>query len=299
MKKTLTIFAALLLHIVASAQLKVAILEPVDKAQNVSYGVKLLLRSSLTSAISNTPGYEGYDRVDMASIAGEQDFQRTGNVSDSQIKQLGMATGAAYVLVTEAAKYDESGTSIIITAKILDVETFGIKNSAVLVSGTTADEMQHSCANLAAQLLGTAPPAPPVSASSTSNVSQQQALQSAMNTLQHTQEQIAASTPTEVMLLATMSDGNTIYVATSDEPKRMNHDNAVAACSCKGEGWRLPTEQELKLINSSKSTIGGFNIMWRYWGLEGGKAMDMSIGSMIPTLNAVKAKVRCVKEVKQ
>ena len=151
MKKTVLLLVGLLLCGIVYAQQKVAILETVDKAGNVSYGVKLLLRSSLTSAISNTPGYEGYDRVDVASIAGEQDFQRTGNVSDSQIKQLGVAAGAKYVLVAEAAKYD--ATSIIITAKLLDVETFGVKSSAVLVSGTSADEMQKSCATLAQQLL--------------------------------------------------------------------------------------------------------------------------------------------------
>lgn len=303
MKRLLTILAAMTLSVIASAQLKVAILEPVDKAQNVSYGVKLLLRSSLTSAISNTPGYEGYDRVDMASIAGEQDFQRTGNVSDNQIKQIGHAAGAAYVLVAEAAMYD--ATSIIITAKLLDVETFGVKNSAVQVSGISADEMQYSCAVLSAKLLGTEPPKPVTSASAPVSTppSQQQALQDAQRQLLEAQKQVqalaASATPTEVMLLATMSDGRSIYVATTDEPKRMNHDNAVAACACKGEGWRLPTDQELNLINASKSTIGGINVMWRYWGLEENKAMDMSLGTMIPTFNYVKAKVRCVKEVKQ
>lgn len=153
MKKVTLFLAVMMMAMTAMAQQKVAILETVDKAQNVSYGVKLLLRSSLTSAISNTPGYEGYDRVDMASIAGEQEFQRTGNVSDSQIKQIGRAAGAAYVLVAEAAKYD--ATSIIITAKLLDVETFGVKSSAVVVSGVSADEMKESCETLAAQLLKT------------------------------------------------------------------------------------------------------------------------------------------------
>lgn len=153
MKKVTLFLAVMMMAMTAMAQQKVAILETVDKAQNVSYGVKLLLRSSLTSAISNTPGYEGYDRVDMASIAGEQEFQRTGNVSDNQIKQIGQAAGASYVLVAEAAKYDAS--SIIITAKLLDVETFGVKNSAVVVSGVSADEMKESCETLAAQLLKT------------------------------------------------------------------------------------------------------------------------------------------------
>ena len=162
MKRILSLLIiTLALPISALAQQKVAILETVDKAQNVSYGVKLLLRSSLTAAISNTPGYEGYDRVDMASIAGEQEFQRTGNVSDSQIKQIGIAAGASYVLVAEAARYD--ATSIIITAKILDVETFGVKSSAVLVSGISADEMQQCCNTLAAKLLHTTPPQAPIS----------------------------------------------------------------------------------------------------------------------------------------
>lgn len=151
MKKMTMLFAAMMVVTMAMGQQKVAILETVDKAENVSYGVKLLLRSSLTSAISNTPGYEGYDRVDMASITGEQAFQRTGNVSDNQIKQIGKAAGAAFVLVAEAARYD--ATSIIITAKLLDVETFGVKSSAVLVSGISADEMQESCSALASQLL--------------------------------------------------------------------------------------------------------------------------------------------------
>lgn len=151
MKKLFCIIAIMMLASGVMAQKKVAILETVDRAQNIGYGVKLLLRSSLTTAISNTPGYDGYDRVDMASIAGEQEFQRTGNVSDDQIKQLGIATGASYVLVAEAAKYDEG--SIIITAKILDVETYGIFSSAVEVSGTAPKEMQKSCSALANQLL--------------------------------------------------------------------------------------------------------------------------------------------------
>ena len=284
MKRIITILAFLALTAGASAQLKVAILEPVDKAQNVSYGVKLLLRSSLTAAISNTPGYEGYDRVDMASIAGEQDFQRTGNVSDSQIKQLGIATGAAYVLVTEAAKYDE--TSIIITAKILDVETFGIKQSAVLVSGITADEMSRSCRSLAAKLLGTAPvesPAVQSTGGGQTNVQTPVVMQGSGNT--------------EKMLLMKLADGSSVYVATNDEPKKLNYEQAKAACACKGDGWRLPTEAEMDVIYQNRNTIGRFSILWRYWSEASGKTMDMSIGTMLPTLDAVKARVRCVQTV--
>ena len=147
MKKVLLFLAVTMIAFTAMAQEKVAILEVVDKTGEVNYGVKLLLRSSLTTAISNTPGYEGYDRVDVASILGEHEFQRTGIVSDNQIKKLGKAAGARYVMVAEAAKYDEA--RIIITAKLLDVETFGVKSNAVQI----AEEMKRSSDLLAKKLI--------------------------------------------------------------------------------------------------------------------------------------------------
>ena len=106
MKKVFLFLIVAVMSVTAMAQKKVAILETVDKTGEIGYAIKMMLRNSLTMAISNTPGYEGYDRVDMASITSEQEFQRTGLVSDDQIKKLGVATGASYVLVAEAAKYD-------------------------------------------------------------------------------------------------------------------------------------------------------------------------------------------------
>ena len=137
MKNKLLFFTTLLLLplFVTAQNKKVAILETVDKYDKVPYGVKLQLRSNLTYAISNTPGYEGVDRVDMSSIMGEHNFQRTGMVTQAQIKKLGEMTGAGSVLVAEAAIYDAS--HVIITAKILNVETAGVENSApAKVAGT-------------------------------------------------------------------------------------------------------------------------------------------------------------------
>jgi len=155
MKKILVILlSALSLTAVGQNEVKkVAILETVDKVGDVPYGVKLQVRMSLTYAISSTPGYEGYDRVDMASIMGEQNFQRTGMVSDAQIKKLGDMTGAQYVLIAEAAIYDAQ--NIIITAKVLDVETGGVANSAPpAFANKNPEQMQTACVTLAQKLLG-------------------------------------------------------------------------------------------------------------------------------------------------
>lgn len=127
-KLFILLLSVMALTAVAQEDKKVAILPTVDVEGNVKYGIKFQLRASLTYAINQTPGYKGFDRVDISSIMSEQDFQRTGNVSNDQIKQLGIMTGAQYVLIAEAALYDDQ--SIIIAAKILDVETGGLIQSS-------------------------------------------------------------------------------------------------------------------------------------------------------------------------
>lgn len=132
---------------------KVAILETVDKMGNVPYGILFQVRSSLTFAISSHAGYEGYDRVDMTAITGEQSFQRTGMVSDEQIKRVGEMTGAAYVLIAEAAQYDDQ--NIIMAAKILDVETGGVVSSTPpAVESKEPSKMAEACIRISKILVG-------------------------------------------------------------------------------------------------------------------------------------------------
>ena len=135
MKKTVIILlSALSLAAFAETEVKrVAILETVDKEGKVVYGMELMLRAALSDAITHTDGYEGYDRVDIKAITGEQSFQRTGLVSDADIKKIGVMTGAQYVLVAEAAQLDAD--HMIITAKIIDVETAQITNTSYEMMG--------------------------------------------------------------------------------------------------------------------------------------------------------------------
>ena len=153
MKKILSWLIIFLLPLWASAQIKkVAILETVDREGNVPYAHKLMLRSNLAKAITSADGYEAYDRTDMDAIMGEQNFQRTGMVSDDQIRQLGVMTGASYILVAEAAIADEK--SMFITAKILNVETAKTEITENVLMGTAASDIQLGCETLANRLLG-------------------------------------------------------------------------------------------------------------------------------------------------
>lgn len=130
---------------------RVAILNVIDKSNSVTDGVKAIIVNKLSFAIANIPGYEAYDRVDIASIMDEQKFQRTGLVDDSQIKRLGEMTGANYILVTEVAPLDEQ--QIIITAKILDVESAQVDNETYVRTKIDASELEKECRELAKTLL--------------------------------------------------------------------------------------------------------------------------------------------------
>lgn len=156
MKTKFILFCFLLFAGIVSAQVKrVAILETVDKEGTITYANKLILRSNLSKAITNTPGYEAYDRTDIDAIMSEQDFQRTGMVSNDQIKRLGEMTGANYILVAEAVIADAK--TMFITAKLLNVETARTVLTDNLMMGTAPESIQEGCIELAKKLFNTTP----------------------------------------------------------------------------------------------------------------------------------------------
>ncbi|MBO5961187.1 MAG: SUMF1/EgtB/PvdO family nonheme iron enzyme [Paludibacteraceae bacterium] len=169
MKKILVlVLTAFSLMAMGQTDLKrVAILETVDKEGNVDYAKELLLRQTLTFAIQRTSGYEGYNRVDMKQITGEQNFQRTGMVSDEQIKRLGEMTGAKYVLIAEAANY--GSTEILVMANLVDVESGQIVNSSIpKVTSMDSEALTKSCIDIAKTLLNVGGAMPSSSTSSSS-----------------------------------------------------------------------------------------------------------------------------------
>ena len=171
--KTLLLLFLLISGMVSAQVKRVAVLETVDKENKVSYANKLVLRTSLSKAIANTPGYEVYDRTDVDAIMSEHTFQRTGLVNSDQIKRLGEMTGAEYILVAEAVKINAK--NLFVTAKLLDVETARTIVTEMLEINT--DHMQQGCMILAKKMFsdkreldfGTAPVGPQLLINSKSN----------------------------------------------------------------------------------------------------------------------------------
>lgn len=130
---------------------QVAVLHPVDAKENVNDGIKLLLRSKVTTAIMATPGYGVYDRLDLSKILSEHEFQRTGVVDNAQIREIGKMGGISYLIIIEVANYDMA--NVILSARIIDVETVQLMNSAEEIAGISPDKMEQSCRSLVAKLL--------------------------------------------------------------------------------------------------------------------------------------------------
>jgi len=156
MKKILLFILGVTMSIVSYSKeiKKVAILEVVDREGQLSYSQKLMIRSNMSRAIANTDGFEAYDRTDIDAIFSEHDFQRTGNVSEKDIKKLGEMTGAAYILVVEGALAEQG--KIFLMAKILSVETAKMENTDNVLTGSSSDALQRGCRTLANKMFGDA-----------------------------------------------------------------------------------------------------------------------------------------------
>ena len=291
----LLLFCILPLIVVAQAQ-KVAILEPVDKEGNISYGIKLMLRSNLSKAVANTHGYEVYDRSDIDAVMKESNFQRTGDINDKQLKSLGQMTGANIILVTEAAKVDEQ--NIFITAKIINIETNNTESMDDEIVTVSAPEIKRSSEILVSKLFG----------------SNSATMESSKNSQNQTQCSSEIETLRQVGDLYTFSDGSkgVIFYLTGDnhglvvsldefsakwENERRargchdiamlpNEENGVSEmtfglgyqntqyiiqalgpseapaaewCTRHGEGWYLPSSGELWYLFSEKCDISVIN----------------------------------------
>ncbi|MBQ9473833.1 MAG: hypothetical protein IJU81_05430 [Bacteroidales bacterium] len=141
-------------------QKKIALLEPRvgDGSTNVTGMEKAMVRGELRKAIVNHTGYEAFTRADIDKLMTEQNFQRTGLVSDDQIKRIGVMSGADYICISTLNK---TNTEFYLEAYLVNVESAQISNPASqygeLVDGKLAN-MLPVCQALAQELLGTISP---------------------------------------------------------------------------------------------------------------------------------------------
>lgn len=157
MKKLLSIIllSALALATIAQNQ-TIALLKPRagDGSETLTPMEQAMVRGELRKAIVNMPGYQAITREDLDQMMTEQNFQRTGLVSNDQIKKLGEMSGADYICVSTLTK---SNSEFYLEAYLIHLESGRMSNPASqygeLTNGKFAN-MLPVCEALAQELLG-------------------------------------------------------------------------------------------------------------------------------------------------
>lgn len=155
MKTKLILLAALFTFVstAASAQFynrkKVAITEVVDKSGEVSNGTKVFIRSALTDAITNSDGYEGYDKISFVSL--EMNFDKVGNISSATLTYV-QKQMMEYILVSEITPLDKK--TVLLSARIVNTSNGKIVTSSSVRTPADIDYLRSACNSLCCKLVG-------------------------------------------------------------------------------------------------------------------------------------------------
>ena len=154
MRKTI-IFIFLGMALIASANKKVALLEPLSGSDsNISSVEKAMVRGELRKAIVRIDDYEAISRSDIDKLLAEQDFQRTGMVREEDIHRIGAMSGADFLCVSTLNK---SASQFYLEAYLVDVESGEILSPASQfghVENGNLTGLYDICQKLVAELIG-------------------------------------------------------------------------------------------------------------------------------------------------
>jgi len=117
-------------------------------------GVHKILGGELARTISTSEKYSAVDRTDaiLLQLSREHTFQRSGAVSDEQIKSLGQQFGVSYLCISDITAV--TGGSYYLDVRLVDVVTAEIIRSVTRDSYLrNADEMRRVAQDLAFQLI--------------------------------------------------------------------------------------------------------------------------------------------------
>lgn len=127
---------------------RIAVVETIDKEQNIPQSITMMVRSNLTKVISGVSGFEG-DSINMAEITETHGLDSL--MEEERIRFIGEITNADYLLFSEVVKYNE--TSVFVTAKILNAKTAMTEGSENALMGMTSQNIRHGCESMIMRLL--------------------------------------------------------------------------------------------------------------------------------------------------
>ena len=130
---------------------KIAILDIVDKEMQVSYNTKLMLRSYIQDAISQSAAGETLDCADLSGIIDEYEFSRSRQLSAEDVRNIGQSCAAEKILVVEVSQ--PKVRQLFVMAKLYNTSTGNIEKTANAMIKEKAETMQTGAKELVFTLL--------------------------------------------------------------------------------------------------------------------------------------------------
>lgn len=153
MKKQFILFLLSAIALTAMAQQKkVAVY--VTGSETIDEATKQIVGSELVAAFVTNSEYNAVERTAdfLRELNQEQVYQRSGNVDDQQISDMGKQFGVDQVCVANITPFREA---YYINARLINVETATVQAAAREISSlNTLDEFVSACEKLASKLVG-------------------------------------------------------------------------------------------------------------------------------------------------
>lgn len=207
-------------------------------SNNAPEWIRDLIMESLKEGLSNTGKYKVLENRDIyAKVAtSEATFQQSGWVDENQMLQLGKVAGADYACYAKIIKMEESYR---IVCNMTD-----LKEGSVIPFSITAKGNENDLIAAADEII---------------------------NALTTGKKSLAGKKNTDVLCPACYWNGYQFvdgYIYYQDE-MATTWQNAVNKCRQKGEGWYLPSKEELQMIYKNRNSIKGDGLQWfkqnDYW----------------------------------
>lgn len=231
--------------------------------------INTVVSDQLVKVITSNEKYIAIERSAdfLRAMANEAGHINSGNLDDSQVIQLGKQLGASLVCV---AKVSQIANTNYVSARLINMETAQVVATANIYDDfKTIDAIINSCEDLAYQLLGIK--------SKSELAKEQKAREQEEKVKQQQEMQNKLERERGYTVIS-----RHLYVQMSDAAKHVTYKVAENICKNSRIGgfstWRLPTIDEMPIINSQYERLNLDDYYWTSSDSEKNKKATFSFG---------------------
>lgn len=152
MKRLYFVFALSCLWITAMGQSKkIVLMDIVDREFQIPNNTKIMIRSYVAEAITQTAGYETVDLIGSDDIIDGYEFRRTGNLNVEDIRKIGTLSNAHQILVVELSQ--PKSHQLFMVAKLYNISSTTVEKNANLMIRDKESSLQSGVKDLIDKLL--------------------------------------------------------------------------------------------------------------------------------------------------